>query len=119
MFDSGILKPFMMCPYMGLEKRVKHIFGPTVKIYECKDTRKIRLVAYNAVGLPVSGLIINPYNRVRTYQIDAIYTRERFRRQGMAKQLLLVARYTFGTVNHNDNLTISGRLWRDSVENLK
>jgi len=119
MFDAELLKPFMMCPYIGLEKRVKHTFGPAVKIYECYQTRKIRLVAYNVSGEAVGGMIINPYNRVRTYQIDAVYTLESHRRQGLAKQLLLVARYTLGTVNHGDNLTVSGKAWRDSVENLK
>lgn len=119
MFDRNLLKPFCMCPYTRLEKRVAHIFGSAVKIYQCKETRKIRLVVYNEAGAPVAGLLVNPYNRVKTYTIDAVYTLTAYRRMGYAKQLLAVARFTLGTVKHSDNLTGIGEQWRNSVESLK
>ena len=118
MFDNTILKPFSMCPHTGLEKRVKHIFGQNVSIFECKDSRKIRLIAYNDSGEAVSGLMVNPYSQVKTYTIDAVYTKPLERRRGLAKQLLAVARFTLGIVKHNEHLTNSGEAWRDSVEML-
>lgn len=119
MFDAELLKPFNQCPYTGLEGRVKHIFGPMVRIYQCKDKRRVRLLAQDSQGATVAGLIINPHNLKRTYTIEGVYTLEGHRRQGFAKQLLAVARFTLGAVKHSDNLTPDGKAWRDSVESLK
>lgn len=108
-----------MCSYTGLESRVWHVFGPQVKVYKCIDTNRHRLVAHDSDGVPVSALLVNPHNRVRTYQVDAVYTLPEARRQGYAKQLLAVARHTLGTVNHSQNMTKNGLAWRNSVEGLK
>jgi GNAT superfamily N-acetyltransferase len=118
MFDNELLKPFNMCSYTGLEQRKRHVFGQSVVIFECKETRRVRLLACDPSGAIVAGLLVNPYNRVRTYQIDAVYTLEEHRRLGIAKQLLAVARFTLGTIQHSENLTINGKAWRDSVEGL-
>ncbi len=122
MFDMEILKPRSMCKHTQLEKLISHQFGRCVKIFECKQTRKIRLVycsGTSAHAIAVSALLLNPYNRVRTYQIDGVFTLKGNRRKGYAKQLLAVARYVIGTVKHSDNLTESGEAWLNSVEGLK
>jgi GNAT superfamily N-acetyltransferase len=119
MFDAELLKRLNRCRYTGLEYRKKHQFGRVVTMFECSATRRVRVIAYDATGEPVAGLIVNPYNRVRTYTIEGIYTTASHRRQGYAKQLLVVARVTLGTVQHNGNLTADGKAWRDSVEGLK
>lgn len=118
MFDNTLLAPFNKCQHMVVEKHVKHVFGKAVKIFKCDHTRKVRLVAYNEMREPVSALLINPHHMVRTYHIDAVFTTESHRRQGMARQLLAVARFIYGSVYHSDNLTIEGEKWRDSVEGI-
>jgi GNAT superfamily N-acetyltransferase len=119
MFDAELLKRLNHCRYTGLETYRRHKFGSMVRIFECKATGRIRLVGCDPILGPVAGLIVNPYNRVRTYTVEAVFTLESHRRQGYARQLLAVARVTLGTVQHNGNLTADGRAWRDSVESLK
>lgn len=119
MFDETLIKPRNMCKHTALEKLVWHTFGKAVKVFKCKESGKFRLVAHDSLGEPVSGLLINPYTRVRTYQIDGVYTSDSYRRLGYAKQLLAIARHMFGTVKHSDNLTVDGKAWRNSVEGLK
>jgi GNAT superfamily N-acetyltransferase len=119
MFDAELLKRLNHCRYTGLETYRRHGFGRMVRIFECKDTRRVRLVACDPIQGPVAGLIVNPHNRKRTYTIEGVYTTASHRRQGYAKQLLAVARVTLGTVQHNGNLTPDGKAWRDSVEGLK
>ncbi len=119
MFDKEILKPLSMCKYTELERVIKHDFGRCVKIYQCKLTNKVRVIYHSGTSshaVAVSGLLLNPYNSVRTYQIDAVFTLKGNRRKGYARQLLAVARHVFGTVRHGQNFTTAGKAWKESVK---
>ncbi len=114
MFDVNTLKPRSEFSY--LEKTVKlPIVCPEVTAFLCNDG-SYRFVHVDEIQddrkYPFNcALLID-----KTHVITSVYTKPRARRKKIAKQLLLVARLTLGTVYHSDNLTSSGKLWRDSVE---
>lgn len=116
MFDSELLKPQNRCAYTGVEKQKPHQFGSGLRIYECVETGKIRLLSYNSPSEPVSALFLDPLGQKRTYTIKAVYTAPQERRKGKARELLAVARMLIGTVKHSDDLTVTGLAWRDKVE---
>lgn len=118
MFDAELLKPQNRCSYTGMEKQRPHLFGVSLRIFECVDTGKIRLIAFNTVSEPVSALFLDPLGQKRTYTVKAVYTAPQERRQGLARQLLAVSRLLIGTVKHGQDFTDDGLLWRDSVEML-
>ena len=112
MFDATTLKP--LNSYKFLETKKAHNFGPEVEILHATVN------SYRFCHKANDGDVLNPYDCCLIIGSDKViqseYTRPDKRRQGIAKQLLLVARLTLGTVYHSDNLTEKGRLWRDSVE---
>lgn len=118
MFDTSILKHRNQCQYTGIEKEIRHDFTRRLKIFQCKDTRRVRLIFCDVLNEPLSGLIIDPFNQIRSYTITGVYTLPEHRRNGMAKQMLAIARHLFGNVKHSDNLTEDGKAWRDSVEGI-
>ena len=118
MFDKELLQGQSCCEYTGLETQKPHAFGKALRIFICKSTGVVRLLAYNDLNQAVSGLIIDPDGQKRTYTIKGIFTLDTYRRKGYAKQLLAVSRMLIGTVKHSDLLTIEGEKWRDSVEML-
>lgn len=118
MFDSELLKPMNHCSYTGLERFKRHNFGRSVRIFECTNSQRVRVIVCDTSGA-IAGLMVNPHGRKRTYTIEAVYTEPNHRRKGLARQLLAVARLTLGTVQHNENLTIDGKAWRNSVEGFK
>lgn len=108
MFDESTLSPINQ--YKLNEKRVLHHF--TDKVHILVDTNNsYRFCFIGGGGVYCSCLIVGA-DKI----IHSVYTLPEYRRRGIAKQLLLIARLTLKTVAHSDNLTIKGGLWRDSVE---
>jgi hypothetical protein len=115
MFDINTLKP-LNC-YKLLETLTPHKFGLDVVILKASNN-SYRFCHRNSQGgtsTPFDSCLIVEANKT----IKSVYTQPGKRRRGIARQLLLVARLTIGNVYHSDNLTVTGRKWRDSVENIK
>lgn len=60
---------------------------------------------------PVSALIWE----TRTGIIEQVMTLPEYRGQGIAKQLLALARAHIGTIRHSENLTHDGKAWAHKV----
>jgi hypothetical protein len=117
MFDDTTLKA-IHC-YKSFEQDISHNYSFDRKVVILKSVDGSYRFCYKRAldqGIRAfdSCLIVSSSNT-----ITSVYTVPSKRRQKIAKQLLLVARLTLGSVYHNDHLTVSGKLWRDSVENLK
>lgn len=112
MFDESTLNPHNR--YKFVETVLPHEFGPEVTILKANNNsyRFCHNNDQNDVLRPFDGCLIVGYDRV----INSVYTTPSKRRRGIAKQLLLIAKLTLNTVYYSDDLTTSGRLWRDSVE---
>ena len=115
MFDASTLKPINS--YRTLETLSPHRFGLEVEILKASNG------SHRFCHIAPQGGELSPYDSCLIVGADktivSVYTKPDKRRQGIAKQLLVIARLTLGTVYHSDNLTEKGRLWRNSVENLK
>lgn len=115
MFDATTLKA--VNSYKLVESKQKHNFGPSVHILKATNG------SYRFCYVSQNGCCLEPYGAClvvdETGTIESVYTMPEHRRQGIAKQLLAIAKVYVGDVKHSDNLTTEGRLWRDSVESLK
>jgi len=109
---NEVLKGANQCALTGYETTLRGFHSPQVVMY--KSVAAIRLVALQD-DTAVSGIILQNYGRVKTYQIKWVFTQENFRRKGLAKSLLCVARLYCGTVHHSQDLTKLGKLWAYSV----
>lgn len=96
------------------EEKVRHGFGENVVIFKSRDSYRFCHIDKEGVNLPYDSCLTVD----RDGYILSVYTKPKVRRMKLAKQLLLIAKLTLGKVRHSDNITKSGRLWRDSVEGL-
>lgn len=106
-----ILKPINACKYTGVEMRVKtpEPFGYDVIILE-SEVNRCRIVRLQCkIGQNVvSGLLIKKHHLESYYTIDSRYTLESYRKLGLAKSLLTVARMKYNDVRHSEHLTDLG-----------
>ena len=121
MFDSKLLADQNRCIYTSLETRLKCDYV-NLKVYK-DDHNRIRIVAYdNKVSdkgaSPVGAMLLNKLSK-NNYQIAGVFVYSNFRRLGIAKSLLAVARQMFKSIRHSDNLTEEGEKWLKGVEGLE
>lgn len=115
MFDSNLLKPINACSYTGFESlylksSAYTSFAPNVIIFTSNHAQTCRLLVRDSKTCKyVSGLLLNRLHGSKVYDIVGVYTDPDYRRQGLAKGLLAVAKVCFKDVRHSPHLTEFGQ----------
>lgn len=87
--------------------------APSVRFFEGRRFTALQYVHRDgsAIAAPVAALIWGK----ATGEIETVYTRPEFRGQGLARQLLAMARACVAPVRHSPHLTPDGAAWAAKV----
>lgn len=114
MFDKKLLANLGECPYTGFEMFYQVGFKldcfKNVWIFESNSEKTVRLLYRDPETKKyVAGLLLNRLHGSKIYDIVGVYTEPDYRRQGLAKGLLAIAKMCFKDVRHSDCLTELGQ----------
>lgn len=115
MFDQKLLNSLNECPYTGFETYHKEYYkgyqlNSFVSVFESNEQKTFRILYRCSQSKKyVAGLLLNRLHGSNIYDISGVYTEPDYRRQGLAKGLLVVAKMCFKDVRHSDCLTELGQ----------